>query len=31
VIAAIAGLIRPDRGRIALDGDVLFDADGTST
>jgi molybdate transport system ATP-binding protein len=27
VIAAIAGLIRPDRGRIALDGDVLFDAD----
>jgi molybdate transport system ATP-binding protein len=27
VIAAIAGLLRPERGRIVLDGDVLFDAD----
>jgi molybdate transport system ATP-binding protein len=27
VIAAIAGLLRPARGRIALDGEVLFDAE----
>jgi molybdate transport system ATP-binding protein len=27
VIAAIAGLLRPERGCIVLDGDVLFDAD----
>jgi molybdate transport system ATP-binding protein len=27
VIAAIAGLLKPERGRIVLDGDVLFDAD----
>jgi molybdate transport system ATP-binding protein len=27
VIAAIAGLIRPNAGRIALDGQVLFDAE----
>jgi len=26
IINMIAGLLRPDRGRIALDGDVLFDA-----
>jgi molybdate transport system ATP-binding protein len=26
IISMIAGLMRPDRGRIALDGDVLFDA-----
>jgi molybdate transport system ATP-binding protein len=26
----IAGLVTPDRGRIALDGNVLFDADGTN-
>ena len=26
IINMIAGLMRPDRGRIALDGDVLFDA-----
>jgi len=26
VINAIAGLMRPDRGRIALDGEILFDA-----
>ena len=25
VVNMIAGLLRPDRGRIALDGDVLFD------
>ena len=27
VIAAIAGLIKPQRGRIVPDGDALFDAD----
>jgi molybdate transport system ATP-binding protein len=27
VILMIAGLMRPDRGRIALDGEILFDAD----
>ena len=27
VIAAIAGLLRPERGRIVLEGDVLFDAE----
>jgi molybdate transport system ATP-binding protein len=27
LIAAVAGLIKPQRGRIVLDGDVLFDAD----
>jgi molybdate transport system ATP-binding protein len=27
VIAAIAGLLRPKRGRIVLDGEVLFDAE----
>ena len=26
VLNAIAGLLRPDRGRIALDGEALFDA-----
>jgi molybdate transport system ATP-binding protein len=26
IVGMIAGLIRPDRGRIALDGDVLFDS-----
>ncbi len=25
VVAAVAGLLRPDRGRIAIDGEVLFD------
>jgi molybdate transport system ATP-binding protein len=27
IINMIAGLLKPDRGRIALDGDVLFDSD----
>ena len=27
IISMIAGLIRPDRGRIVLDGETLFDAD----
>lgn len=27
IIAMIAGLMKPDRGRIALDGDTLFDSD----
>lgn len=26
VVNAVAGLLRPDRGRITLDGDILFDA-----
>ena len=28
ILRAVAGLVRPERGRIVLDGDVLFDAEG---
>ena len=31
IVNMIAGLLQPDRGRIALDGDVLFDARRAST
>lgn len=27
LVSAIAGLVRPDRGRVTLDGEVLFDAE----
>jgi len=27
-VSAIAGLLKPDRGRISIDGDVVFDSDG---
>jgi molybdate transport system ATP-binding protein len=30
VLHAVAGLVRPERGRIAVDGHVLFDADARS-
>jgi molybdate transport system ATP-binding protein len=28
ILAAVAGALRPDRGRIALDGEALFDSEG---
>ena len=30
-LRCIAGIVKPDRGRIVLDGRVLFDSDRTST